>query len=229
MAAVELAARRMRVHPENKFDILASTLDTDATIANSADHFDTTPLLHFVPLERASVERSEYDVRVVRVELALIPAQNGLLTRPPPCSGGGGGYMNTKSSRKFVIRSSRSPSSGSRHSHSAGANGRTSIAFAYATPHAGGIRVPQAGWEERVGDDNREGGAPVGRERARRDGEWQARVDERAKVRRWELGARGARRGRKDGGLFLHFDWDWLGRGRGECWWSGCWDGCWRG
>ena len=89
--------------------------------------------------------------------------------------------------------------------------------------------MPQAGWEERVGDDNREGGAPVGRERARRDGEWQARVDERAKVRRWELGARGARRGRKDGGLFLHFDWDWLGRGRGECWWSGCWDGCWRG
>ena len=215
----------MRVHPEDKLDVLAGTLEPDATIPGSADHFDATPFLHLVPLERAGMERSEYDVRVVRVELALIPAHDGLLTRPPSCCGrGGGGYMNTKGSRKFVVRSSSS-----HHPHSAGTNERTSIALAYAAPHAGGIRMPQSGWEERVGDDDSEGGAPVGRERARRDGERQARVDECAKVRRWELGARGARRGRKDGGLFLHFDWGWLGRGGCECWWSRCWNGRWRG
>ena len=78
----------------------------------------------------------------------------------------------------------------------------TSIALAYAAPHANGIRMTQAGWEERVGDDNSEGGAPVGQERAWRDGERQARVDERAKVRRWELEARSTLRGRKDEGFF---------------------------
>ena len=118
-AAIEPATRRMRVHPDNKLDILTGTLDTDAPIAGAADHFDATPLLHLVPLEGAGVEGSEDDVRVVRVELALIPAHNGLLARPPSGRGGGdessggGGYMNTKGSRKFVIRSSRSSSSGS--------------------------------------------------------------------------------------------------------------------
>ena len=89
--------------------------------------------------------------------------------------------------------------------------------------------MPQAGWEERVGDDDGEGGAPVERERAWRDGERQARVDECAKVGRWELGARGARRGGEDEGLFFQFDWDWLGRGGRQCRWSRCWNGCWRG
>ena len=226
-AAIEPATGRMRINPDNKLDIFAGALDTDAPIAAAADHVDATPLLHLVPLEGASVEGSEEDVRVVRVELALIPAHDGFLARPPSCRGGGdessGGsrYMNTKCSREFVIRPSWSSSSGSpcpcpsssRSRHFVGADEHTGIALAYAAPDTSGIRMPQGGWEECVGDYDGESGAPVERECARRDGEWQARVDECAKVGRWELRAWGARRGGKDERFLFHFDRNWLGGG----------------
>jgi len=194
-AAIEPAAGRVRVHPEHELDILTGALDVDAPIADAVGHLDAAPLFYLVPLEPPGVERSEDDVRVVRIELALVPARGGLLGRPPSRRGGGGGessgssgYMNAKGSRKLIVWSSRSPSCCSAHpsscrcrrSYSPAADERTRIALAYAAPHASGIRVPEAGREECVGDDDGERGAPVGRERARRDGEWQARIDERA-------------------------------------------------
>ena len=86
----------MRVHPEDNLDILAGALDAHARI--SSDDLDAAPLLDLVPLERARVECSEDDVRVVRVEPALVPTHDDLFAaraRPPPpgsrSSSGGGG------------------------------------------------------------------------------------------------------------------------------------------
>jgi len=63
--------------------------------------------------------------------------------------------------------------------------------------------VPQAGGEEYIGDDDGECGVAVKRERARRNGERQTRVNERAKVCGRELGARREGRRWKDERLFL--------------------------
>ena len=54
--------------------------------------------------------------------------------------------------------------------------------------------VPEAGREKPIGDDDGERGAAIERERARRDGEGQTRVDKRAEVCGRELGARRAGR-----------------------------------
>ena len=173
-AAVKSAAGRMRVHPQDKLDVLAGALDADASIV--ADNLDTAPLLDFVPLERAGMKRSEDDVRIVRVELALVPAHDEFLARlgsrgsgsGSGSGSGDGGYVNTKRSRKLVIRTS--PSSSSSQSAATG-DESTAIALGDPTPHPAGIRVPQTGREKRIGDDDSERGAPVEGERARWDGE----------------------------------------------------------
>ena len=114
--------------------------------------------------------------------------------------------MNTKRIRKLIIRPSPT-ATGSRSSSGNRHDERTPIALTlalgYAAPHASGIRVPQAGGEERIGNDDRERGAPVERERARCDGERQAWVDERAEVCGRELRAWRARRRREDRRFFL--------------------------
>ena len=225
-AAEKPAAGRVRVHPEDDLDILAGPLDAYARIG--AHDLDAAPRLDLVPLERARVERGEDDVRVVRVELAFVPAHGDLFAAsacpPSPSSnsssGGGGGdgggregggysgYVHAKRRGKVIIRPSPTRTataacscSSSRPSDASGDG--TRIALAYSAPHAPGIRVAQAGGEERIGDDDSEGGAPVEREGAGRDGEGQGWVDEGAEVCGWELRAWGARGWREDELFFL--------------------------
>ena len=224
-AAVKPAAGRVRVHPEEDLDILAGTLDAYARIG--AHDLDAAPRLDLVPLERARMERGEDDVRVVRVELALVPAHGDLFAAgscpPSPSSnsssGGGGGdgggreggghsgYGNAKRRGKVITRPSptrpATASCGSSSRASDASDDGPRIALAYPAPHAAGIRVAQGGGEERIGHDDGEGGAPVEREGAGRDGEGQGWVDEGAEVCGWELRAWGARGWREDERFFL--------------------------
>jgi len=89
-ATIKPATGRVRVHPEDKLEILSGALDVDAPIAG-AENLDTAPLLDLVPLKQARVKRSEDDARLVRVELALVSAHHDLFARPPSRCGGGRG------------------------------------------------------------------------------------------------------------------------------------------
>ena len=84
-ATIEPAAGRVRVYPEDNLDILTGALDVDAPIAGAK-------VLDLVPLEQARVKRSEDDVRVVRVELARVPAHHDLFAGPPSRRGGSRGW-----------------------------------------------------------------------------------------------------------------------------------------
>jgi hypothetical protein len=198
----------MRVHPEHELDVLAGALDPDAPIG--ANDLDATPVPDLVPLERAGMQRSKDDVRVVGIELALIPAHDGLFAPRP-----GPSLSTPQSPYQPSTRTTRTPDTPSTSS--------TPIALAHAAPHAPRIRVLDARREERVRDDDGERGAPVGRERAWLDRERHAWVHERAEVGGRQLGAWRARRRGEDERLFLRF---------GSraccccCWVCGCGCGC---
>jgi len=83
---MEPAAGRVRAHHEDEFDILAGSLDADTPIA-AAENLDTALLLNLVPLERG-----KDNVRVICVELALVPGHHDLFAGPPSRHGGSRGW-----------------------------------------------------------------------------------------------------------------------------------------